>query len=229
MNDFTYAGKNSWNDFRLVIEETPTEEGGKKILETFQIPGRTGTLTKDTGAIGNTSRSYAVCFEGRGHITERMRGIRSWLASATGYQRLEDTYDRQIFRLAKVQDLGTFSDIMQAYARGTLTFECDPRRFLVAGETPVTSAGLIDNPGQPSRPRVALTASTSGTCVIGGITLTITGAEASVVLDSESRTIEAGASKLSFSEFPVIPSGVSNISVTGGVSIVSIIPRWWMP
>lgn len=229
INTFTFAGKNSWDDFRLVVEKIPREEGGQKILETVQIPGRTGTLTIDTGAISNTTRTYDVAFAGHGWITQKMREIRNWLATATGYQRLQDTYDPRIFRLAKIKDLGSFENIMEAYARGTLSFDCDPRRFLVSGQRAISAPGSILNPGQPARPRVALTAASSGTAVIGGTTITVTSASASIIIDSESRTIEAGASVVSFDEFPVIPAGGDTISVTGGVSLVSLIPRWWQP
>ena len=66
INTFTFAGKNSWDDYRLVVEEIPTEEGGEKIVEDVQIPGRTGSLTIDTGAIRNVTRSYKVAFAGKG-------------------------------------------------------------------------------------------------------------------------------------------------------------------
>lgn len=227
INTFTFAGKNSWDDYRLVVEEIPNEEGGEKIVEDIQIPGRTGSLTIDTGAIRNVTRSYKVAFAGKGWITEKMREIRSWLALPGGYQVLRDTYDPKVYRLAKVKSLSDFENIMEHYARGTITFDCDPRRFLVAGSTPITAAGPVNNPGLPSRPRVSLTAASGGTLVIGGTTITITTATTSVILDSEARTIEAGASAVSFADFPVIPDGASVISATGGVSVVSIIPRWW--
>jgi len=94
---------------------------------------------------------------------------------------------------------------------------------------PITAAGSITNPGMPSRPRISLSASSSGTAVIGGTTITVTAATSSIIIDSESRVIEAGADKVSFADFPVIPSGDGTISVTGGVSIVGITPRWWQP
>lgn len=229
ISTFDFAGKNSWNDFRLVIERTPVETGGTKIVEDVQIPGRTGTLTIDTGAIRNVSREYQVAFAGKGWITEKMREIRSWLASAGGYQILQDSYDPKVYRLAKVKNLGEFENIMQNYARGTIVFDCDPRRFLFSGNTAITAAGSVDNPGQPARPRIELSASSAGSLTVGGTAITVTTATTSVIIDCEARTIEAGADKVSFSDFPVIPSGVSAIAQSGGVSVVRIVPRWWQP
>lgn len=228
MNDFTFAGKSAWDAFRLVIEHIPAETAGRKIINTVQIPGRTGTLTIDTGAIANATKSYDVAFAGRGRITEAMREVRQWLASSSGYQVLTDTYDPHVFRLARVTNLGDFENIMLAYARGTITFDCDPRRFLISGETPITAAGVVDNPGMPSRPRISLSATGAGTAVVGGTTITVSAA-GDIVIDSETRVIEEGATKVSFTDFPTIPEGVSTISITGGVSVVSIIPRWWQP
>lgn len=229
MNSFTLNSKNSWADFGLIIEHRPTEEGGRKILEVFEIPGRTGTLVMDTGALSNVSRSYDVAFEDKTNLTEKMRKIRAWLYGASGYVRLTDTYDTAVYRLARVSNLGTFENVAQKYGRGTLSFDCDPRRFLTSGETAITAAGSINNPGEPARPRIELSAAGSGTLVIGGTTVTVTAATSSVIVDCEARTIEAGADKVSFPDFPVIPSGAGTISKTGGVTIVKILPRWWQP
>ena len=59
------------------------------------------------------------------------------------------------------------------------------------------------------------------------IPLTV-GGGINTVADFE-RVLSAGADKVSFPDFPVIPSGAGTISKTGGVTIVKILPRWWQP
>ena len=233
MMTFTFNGRNS-RDFGLYIEEYPSEAGGQKIIKSVSIPGRTGALTIDTGAISNVAKSYQVMFR-HYQSTQMMREVRQWLALSSGYCRLEDDYDPDVFRLARITNLPSFENHINRYGRGTLDFDCDPRRFLKEGE--LAQTGSFDNPFMPSKPliRIGRTDGATATVTIAGQSITIDGVMQGdlVIVDSELMEVTDGDGYdagifTSMSEFPEIPHGAVSVSATGTTSI-EIIPRFWQP
>lgn len=228
MMTFTFNGENS-RTFGLFIEEFPQETGGQKILQSVQVAGRTGALTIDTGAIQNVTKTYAVAFRGD---TQRMRDVRQWLALSSGYCRLEDDYDPDVYRLARIIKLPDFENVRNKYGRGTIQFDCDPRRFLKEGERAVT--GPVENHWMPSRPIIKITANGPGGVSVGSYAITITtDPTMDIYIDSEMREVHNGttslASVVSMTEFPILEHGVNNVASTGAVTAVEIIPNYWQP
>ena len=222
MMTFTFNGHNS-REYGLFIESFPNEQGGQKILDTVQIPGRTGSLTIDTGAISNVRKSYSVMFKGS---TANMRAIRQWLAMSEGYCRLEDTYDPDVYRKARVVNLPTFENHINRYGRGTIEFDCDPRRFLLEGEREIV--GNIQNDWMPSKPIIKVAG--SGTVTINAQVITIS-TSTPFEIDCENMECHSGsvsyAQYVSMTEFPELIHGNNTIS-TSGVT-VSVVPNFWMP
>lgn len=230
MKTFTFNGESS-RDYGLIIEQIPVETGGQKIIESIQIPGRTGALTIDTGALANAARSYAVAFRSA-RIAQKMRDIRQWLGLSSGYCRLEDDYDPDVYRLARVINLPGFETVLNRYGRGELVFDCDPRRFLKEGERTLT--GTIQNDWAPSKPIVIITAGGAGTAVVGNYTVTVTSDPGmDIYVNSETMEVHNGstnlASYVSMTEFPVLEHGTNAVSYTGSVTGVSVIPNFWQP
>ena len=228
MNTFTFNGESSLS-YGLIVEYIPTEAGGRKIINSIQIPGRTGALTIDTGAFENSRKAYSVAFKGD---TGRMRRVRQWLALSVGYCRLEDDYDPDVYRKARVISVPDFENIMQAYGRGTIEFDCDPRRFLKEGERAQT--GPIVNDYMPSKPVVIINATGAGTVTIGDTLITIKSDPGQTIyVDSELMEVHNGstslASYVSMAEFPTLKNGTNNVSFTGNVSGVQVIPNFWQP
>lgn len=167
-------------------------------------------------------------------------GVSEWLHSASGYARLEDSYESDYFRLAYYVADAEMENLFHQAGKMSIEFNCKPARFLKAGEraVPFTTAGSISNPTfQKSFPKLTVVVSGSGTLTVGDQTITISGLTGStrMVIDSELQDVyEEGSltnlnSKVSFSDgFPLLSPGVNTITFTGSITSVEVIPRWWI-
>lgn len=232
MNYFTYAGTSS-RIYGILIDSHTGYDAPDRDYETVEVPGRNGTLTVDNGRYQNADITYhcgiGVGFHGK------YNQFRAWLMSKTGYQRLEDTYHPDQYRMARVKSAPSPEYFGKGRA-GTfdITFDCKPQRFLKSGETQQTfsGSGSITNPTlYPALPLVRVYG--TGTLTIGSNTIVINSASSFTDLDSEIQDAYCGAINCnenitlrSGNFFELLP-GSNALSMGGGISQVRITPRWW--
>lgn len=201
-------------------------------IETVEIPGRNGDLTIDNGRWKNITVTYPaiVVYDFRQNI----QSARAWLCSTSRYRRLEDDYCLDSYRMARyVGGLELNVDTMLDAAKTTLRFDCMPQRFLYSGENDVvmTNGGTIVNPSLfDSLPLMVVSGSGAGTVTVNSTAVTISSVGTSVTLDSEiQRAYSGGFSRDATitGSYPVLTAGENTVSWTGGVTGVTIKPRWW--
>ena len=135
---FVWAGETSFSK-GLTIERCPSFGAGQRIVEKTAIPGKSGDLVFDTGAFSNYIQSYEIWFRDKSAgMTSAAKSIATWLLSPLGYQRLEDTYDPDVFRMAVYTGPIEIENWMLTYGRATLDFDCMPQRWLKSGQTPIS-------------------------------------------------------------------------------------------
>lgn len=129
-------------DVGVVVERFPDQPGPARRLETVQIPGRNGDLIIDSGAYDNYTQEYEVYFHaGINRTPQAARRVRAWLAASASYQRLEDSYDPEYFRMAYYAGPSDIENIMNEFGRMTISFACKPQRWRKDGETITTFDG----------------------------------------------------------------------------------------
>ena len=228
-------------NYGIHVEKPPVYATPEHDYEVVHIPGRNGDLVIDNGSYHNVTRKYSISVgEIDGNFTTLAAGVSEWLHSASGYVRLEDSYEPDYFRLAYYVADAEMENLFHQAGKMSIEFNCKPARFLKAGEraVPFTTAGSISNPTfQKSFPKLTVVVSGSGTLTIGDQTITISGLTNStrMVIDSELQDVyEEGSltnlnSKVSFSDgFPLLSPGVNTITFTGSITSVEVIPRWWI-
>ena len=228
-------------NYGIHVETPPVYATPERDYEVVHIPGRNGDLVIDNGSYKNVTRKYSISVgEIDGNFTTLAAGVSEWLHSASGYARLEDSYESDYFRLAYYVADAEMENLFHQAGKMSIEFNCKPARFLKAGEraVPFTADGSISNPTfQKSFPKLTVVVSGSGTLTIGDQTITISGLTNStrMVIDSELQDIyEEGSltnlnSKVSFSDgFPLLSPGVNTITFTGSITSVEVIPRWWI-
>lgn len=200
--------------------------------ETVSIPGRNGDLVFDNGRFANVAISATCWIEDNFRVY--FSGLQSAMLALTGYQRLEMSFWKDYYRMARYT-----GDTTQTAVRNAgvfeLTFDCKPQKFLFSGEkaTTLTETGSIFNPtAMESKPLIEVYG--SGVLGIGSETLTITShSYDSMTLDCELKDAYTdGANlnsyvELSSGEWPVLAPGLNNISLGSGITKVEITPRWW--
>lgn len=235
MNQFIFAGKSSKN-FKIRIEKCPVIHTGQRAIEKITVPGRSGDLIFDTGAFANYTQPYEIYFNAKCIGSARGAAqIANWLLLPRGYQRLDDTYSPETYRMASYIGPMEVENWMLTFGRATIEFDCKPQRFLKSGEFPIKiqSGQSLYNAWQPALPLIQITGTGDGQLVVGKSTVNITGMAGNLMLDSEVQNAYDGTTNKNNSisisgGFPVLEHGESLISYSGGITAVNITPRWWM-
>ena len=225
----------SSNDLHIQVQTEPDYDFPEKDYEVTHVPGRNGDIVIDQGSWQNVSRKYNLAMDaGKISYTEVASKLVQWLHSASGYARLEDSYEPDFYRMAMYKDSGSISNIYNKAGQIEIEFTCKPQRYFKSGEIAdiFTTSTEYRNPTDfPAKPLIKIHGSGSGTVKIGVYTVTINDILDGMVVDSEQQDTYKDQtncnSKVSITEYPKLMSGNNTISISGGVTSIEIIPRWW--
>lgn len=208
-----------------------------KVVNTYAIPGRNGSLIVDEGTFENVVITFPAYYKEHQGLTfaELWSSLINKLAPLSGYQRIEWAWDPEHYRVGRVIIPQT-PNAARLNKDGffDLAFDCKPQRFLTKGEKSVafTASGSIINPTAfDSRPLIRVYG--SGTATIGDVQVTISTSGTYTDIDCEMMDCYEGAtnrnSAVTFSgyDFPVLVPGKSQILLGTGITKIEITPRWW--
>lgn len=228
-----WAGKNS-EELNITVERYPTRTRPTKKYNVISVPGRNGDLHIDTGAYTNYMQPYDIGIKGaKKELPKAAEAAAEWLYGAAGYQRLEDSYEPDVFRLAYFAGPFDVENMLNTLGRATIEFNCKPQRFLKSGEVAVSvaSGDSVYNPTAfAALPIINIYGSGAGRLQVGEYVVEIFSLDGSMSLDSDLQNAYSGTANLnnaiSAPEFPQLAAGNNAVSFTGAWT-VEIIPRWW--
>lgn len=129
-----YNGKSS-ADLGVIVRKLPVIRKPKRKGSTTAIPGRSGALAREEGGFENYVQPYEIS------ITDTQRGISAvsgdlaaWLLNTRGYIRLEDSFDPDVYRLARFAGPFDIEPLMEDDGKAVIEFDCQPQRYLRSGE-----------------------------------------------------------------------------------------------
>ena len=231
-NYFTFGSYDSRN-LGIYLSGSGVFNSPEQSLEFISIPGRNGDLIGSNKKFENVELVYPA-FVSK-NMLNNIVDIKSALMSVSSYARLSDTYFPSEYRMAVCTDAIVFNPLKDLKAAEMdIVFNCKPQRYLTIGETKqtFTASGTISNPTKfPSKPQITVTG--YGTLVIGNTTITIVNVYPSVVIDSELCDCYYGTTNanaqvtFSTNDFPVLESGSNAVTISGNITKVDIVPRWW--
>ena len=230
LNHFTFNG-HSTGELGLLVSGINIYGSPSRIVEKINIPYRSGDLLIDTGAYSNYMLTYTVDIIDNTKATAE--SLSQWLLGSTGYCRLTDTYNTDIFRKAAYYNQLDYTlSALYRYGRATITFDCKPQKYLLTGETAVTitsSSYTLNNPSaMVSKPLLRLTG--TGTAVVNGTTIVVNSVDEYVDIDCDTMQIFKGttnkSSTVTMTDFPELKSGNNTITKSGLTNII-VTPRWW--
>lgn len=187
-----FAGIRS-DEMNLIIEHYPSKEFPERSYEVIEVPGRDGDIVIDNGNFKNYRQTYSVFIDANDPDEATYQRVSSkiaeWLLSNPGYQRLEDSYDPEFYRMAYYSGGSNFSNFFNIYGRGSIEFTCAPRRFYKSGEDfiNVTSSTELRNPSSFASDPIYLIDGSSIT--VNGNTMTF--GSSGVIIDVERHTAKA--------------------------------------
>ena len=221
-------------DFGVYLSGDGTFKAAEKNLEEFTIPGRNGTFHYKSDTYKNVVVPYD-CFIFK-DFKRNVAALRSFLLSREGYGRIEDTHHPDEFRMGIYHEEfapDVFDDLTAA--QFTLNFDCKPERWLKDGEKvkTFTAAGMIINKTYFTAKPLIRCYGSSGTVTVNGVSVTVTGVDSYVDLDSEEQESHKGTdytpnsrTTLVNGQYPTLKPGSNTVSFTGFTRI-DITPRWW--
>lgn len=110
-------------------------------VEMITIAGRNGQLALDKGRFENIEVTYpaGIFADNQADYAKAISDFRNALCSKVGYQRLTDEYNVDEYRMA-VYKSGLEVSSVNSAGEFQITFDCQPQRFLMSGEAPITVA-----------------------------------------------------------------------------------------
>lgn len=232
MINFIVFNGQKLKDYGVFISGEAVFDAPKRDTTSVKVPGRNGELTLDNGRYENITIKYPA-FIVRS-FKERISELRNFVLSQSGYQRLEDTYHPDEFRLAKWEsDFSVKPDEALLAGEFDLKFNCYPQRFLKSGENAIeiTSATTIINE-QMTTALPLIRAYGTGTFTINGVTVQITSASSYTDIDCDLQecfkdTLSINCNgNVVLTTFPELQPGENTISMSG-ITKLEITPRWW--
>ncbi len=225
-----YNGISS-GELGVVVEHYPPRPVPKRKASRWSIPGRSGDLIRYEDAWENVIQTYEIAIVApRRDLSRQIGAVAAWLM-ATGYHRLEDSYDPEIYRMAAFLGGPEVEDVLHRFGRARIQFDCCPQRYLKAGEELVTftAAGSLFNPtGCPAKPIITLRGSGAATLTVGGSTLQFTSCSGLILdCDTENASGIQNANADVSGTYPILGAGETAISFSGGITSLEIFPRWY--
>ena len=239
MNYFEYKGIRS-SDMGLRIESKNVFSGPEYEVDFLSIPGRDGDLIAGSGRFPNVQVTYSVFIPAKtiSELSQKITAVKAWLYSGlNSYHTLSDTYDTAFFRHAVFAGKLDIEDELNRIGIFTISFSCKPYRYDAAGTESVTLATgeVLMNPYPfSSKPILRIEGSGKGT-----LTIQSEGSNASWNFTSIDGYVEADSEQMNFYKdaepkndtvsgdgFPLLYPGENTVSFSGGITAVTVIPRW---
>lgn len=223
-------------DYHIQVEHPPEYEFPQKDYEIQHVPGRNGDIVLDTGSYQNVNRTYSIAVGSYSEsYTAMANRISEWLHSASGYSRLEDSYEPEYYRLAMYEESGNIENLYEHAGRTKISFNCKPQRFHKSGDMPIifNVNGSIRNPtGFAALPIVTVAGSGNGTLRIGDYTLIFSQINGLTIINCEIQDCYYGTDNRNSyvtlnNGFPKLKPGENEISFSGGITSMEVIPKWW--
>lgn len=140
-------------DFGIYITGSAVYNAPERAVERVSVPGRNGALILDQGHFENVPVTYpaGTFATSPGEFTENIGAFRNAVLSQLGYQRLEDDYNPDEYRMANAS-AGFDVESAPGGVAGEfeLVFDCKPQRFLTSGESDTTIASSGDTITNPT-------------------------------------------------------------------------------
>lgn len=145
-NYFILDGVDS-REFGIFLGGQGTFGAPSKAYNYHNIPGRNGALIGTEKRFNNIEVTYpALIYK---DFKQNISDFRNFLLSRDGYVRLEDTFNRDEYRLASYSDAFELEVTKRNDAgKFDITFNCKPQRWLASGEikSEATSSMTLTNP-----------------------------------------------------------------------------------
>lgn len=231
-------GETSSERFNIYITDMRTFGTPVRDVSFQSVAGRNGELTLDNKRWSNIEIVYSCAIPT--DFADNFTRFKASLLSQTGYQRLTDTGETDVFRLGVVRDAIDPTVIRQGRGgKFDVRFYCKPQKFYLYGEyrEKLTEPRTLHNQtGCVALPLITVYGTGAGNLTVGNTTVEIKALADQITIDCDLlnayRQVGDSAKEnkngdIYAPEFPVLEIGENPVSWDGEITAVDIVPRWW--
>ena len=199
------------------------------------MPGRNGAIIRQEKAWNNVPQTYKVwlAVDNAADLPEKAGAFISWLNSLSGYQRLEDSFNPDVYRLAYYNGGQEITNNFMQYGEAVISFNCRPEYFLKTGEQvrALNSGDPIYNPTRfEAAPLLHIEGAGNVSITLGSATIT---AQITDYINIDCERMNAYRlpaenmnAKVS-GTFPILAPGANAVTISGSVNAATIKPRFY--
>ena len=235
-NYFIFNGVSS-EDCGALVFPSELDNAPQRDVEKIKVPGRNGSLIIDNGRFEDAPQAYNGIIYDNDKFDEYINMFRSIVLGSVGYKRLEDTFKPDEYRMAIFD--GEFSPkvirMWKKMGKFELRFTCKPQRYLKLGEktNEFTTAGALFNPSVfEAQPMIRVFG--WGQINIGDYSMFV-GENSLPYVDIDCERMDAYYNNINCnnmisleSDFPILKKEETLISFDSTVTLLQIVPRWWI-
>jgi predicted phage tail component-like protein len=229
---FTFNGRSS-KDFDIVVEKLPSLDRPQRQYDVYHVPGRNGDVVEQYNAYDDITITYEVWFADNDidSMNAQMlaRQISAWLYTSTGYCKLEDDFEPDIYRLGYfVGDLA-IENLLTAYGRAKISFVCRPERYFKPNDWINSPSYIYNSHSFEAKPLIKVEGSGDVSFAIQGQTVQINDLVDYVYLNCDTqdcyRQSSENRNNLMIGNFPVLKVGENHITTNN--CTLQIQPNFW--
>ena len=204
----------------------------QRSYETIQVKGRNGDLIIDNGNYENFTLEIECCLDARENdLNAVSKELKKWLMNDLKYKKLILSTDSNYCYEAICANKLDISEMVENFGECLIVFNCKPLKREVFGDSRITltQSSTLYNNGLVSNPYIKVVGNGDITININSQKLILKGVEEYIEVDTELYNCFKGnvnQNNKMYSDFPVLEEGKNEISFTGSVTQLEILPRW---
>lgn len=233
MFSFNFRGKNSFSDYGVYISKRPSIPSPKRRITNVVIPGKSSSLRFDENTYDDITIAVECSIKDE-VLPDKIDEIKEWLLSYGESDLIFSNQDNKKY-IAQVVNAIDFTQVLKYISKFVIVFNCRPFKYESESTTiEMIAEGSITNPGSIySEPIIKIFGSGDINVTINSEIIKLKEVTDHIILDTVQQncyneTIDNLNNKMN-GEFPKFEVGENNISWTGSVSKVEVIPNWrWL-
>ena len=237
MLSFKFDGKDSFNDYGILVETRPHVFSPERRVSYIDVKGRDSALRDDEKTYEDITIAVECSF--KGNLYQQISDIKAWLLNA-GESDLIFSYQSDKKYLAQVVSSMDFEVALRITSKFVILFKCQPFQYAVDNAPIIISdsaSGTLTNPSSiASFPMIKVNGTGDCDITVNGGRVSFSNIDGSVTVNSEiQETYEDTGTELvnknstKTGDFPLLKTGINTISFAGGTTSLEIIPNWrWL-
>ncbi|MEY8762473.1 MULTISPECIES: distal tail protein Dit [Clostridium] len=235
MLSFNFGGKNSYDDFGILISQRPGIPSPKRRVSTINIPGRNSNLRFDEKTYDDITLTVECSVKDRENIADKIDDITAWLFK-TGESNLIFSFQEDKKYIAQVVNAIDFKQVYKYFSEFPIIFNCRPFKYAVENNIVniIKAETTINNPGTiESEPVISIYGSGDIAFKINGQQISLKGVSEKIIVDSVIQDCyDDAGNNLNGNmsgEFLKMKPGENIIEWSGNVTKVELLPNWrWL-